>query len=127
MDYPKLKGAHILVVDDEQLLRETIQMHLELEGAVVTQAQNGHEAIELMGKHEFNVVLSDIRMPECSGIDLLKKVRESQKKTPPIVLMSAFTDVSDSKAKELGARGMFLKPTNIKYLKELLVETITNS
>ncbi len=127
MDFFKLKGAHILVVDDEALLRETIQTHLELEGARVTQASNGLEAYDLIKSEEFNVILSDIRMPECSGIELLNKIRESKIKTPPIVLMSAFTDISEDKAKELGARGMFLKPDNINYLKELLVETITNS
>lgn len=127
MSFEKLKGAHILIVDDEDMLRDVIRTHLELEGAVVSEAVNGKEAFDLIHVKKFNVVLSDIRMPGCSGIDLLKMVRDSKIKTPPIVLMSAFTDISESKAKELGARAMFLKPTNMSYLKELLVETLDNS
>ncbi|MFT6632941.1 MAG: CheY-like chemotaxis protein [Bacteriovoracaceae bacterium] len=126
MSFEKLKGTRILIVDDEQLLRETIEMHLELEGVIVSHASDGKEAFDLITKNKYNVVLSDIRMPGCSGIKLLEMVRASSLKTPPIVLMSAFTDISEDKAKELGARGMFLKPTDMSYLKELLVESLEN-
>jgi YesN/AraC family two-component response regulator len=124
MSFEKLKGTRVLVVDDEQVLRETIEMYLELEGAIVSHASDGLEAFELIQTKKYDIVLSDIRMPECSGVQLLEKIRASKLKTPPIVLMSAFTDISNTRAKELGARGMFLKPTDMKYLKELLVESL---
>ncbi len=126
MNYSELKGVHILVVDDEPILLDTLKEHLELEGATVSTASNGNEAFELLKNHGFNVILSDVRMPECSGVELLAKIRDFKESAPPVVLMSAFSDISDKRAKELGARGMFLKPENIKYLKELLVETINN-
>ncbi len=126
MNFSELKGVRILVVDDEPLLLDTLKEHLELEGATVSTAFNGNEAFELLRRHEFNLILSDVRMPECSGVELLAKIREFKDIAPPVVLMSAFSDISDKKAKELGARGMFLKPENLKYLKELLIETLNN-
>ncbi len=124
MPYSKLKSAKVLIVDDEKDLRETLRTHLELEEAVVTEATNGLEAYSLILKNKYDIILSDIRMPGCSGVELLEKIRNSKIKTAPIVLMSAFTDISDERAKEIGARGMFLKPENIITLKELLVDTL---
>ena len=124
MPFSRLKGSKVLIVDDEQDLRETLRTHLELEDAVVTEASNGLEAYALILKNSYDVILSDIRMPGCSGVELLEKIRNSKIKTAPVVLMSAFTDITEDKAKELGARGMFLKPENIIMLKELIIDTL---
>ena len=120
-----LNGVRVLIVDDERLIRETLSELLQLDGAVVTEASDGNTAFDLIQAYDFHVVLSDIRMPECSGVDLLKRVRtEKSLKMPPILLMSAFTDISTSRAQELGARGMFLKDTDSKYLKEMLLQAV---
>ena len=122
--YPKLNKAKILVVDDEDLIRDTISTHLELEGAVVTQAADGLEAYKLVLNNNYDLILTDIRMPKCSGVELLEKIRGAKIKTAPVVFMSAFTDISQTRAKELGAKGMFAKPENINFLKEMLVDAL---
>ena len=120
-----LNGVRVLIVDDEKIIRDTLGELLELDGAVVSQASDGNEAFEMIKAYNYNVVLSDIRMPECSGVDLLKRVRAEKKELmPPILLMSAFTDISTDKAKEMGAKGMFIKAEDSKYLKEMLVNSI---
>ncbi|MAX66147.1 MAG: response regulator [Bacteriovoracaceae bacterium] len=124
MSFKALNKTYILLVDDEALLRDTMRTHLEIEGVIVEEASNGQQAFDLIQEKDFDIILSDIRMPECSGVELLKLIRNSSEKTPPVVLMSAFTDISAQKAKDLGAIGMFLKPDNINYLKELLVEAL---
>ena len=112
------------IVDDEPLIRDTLGEYLAAEGAVVAQASNGNEAYALILENTYHVILSDVRMPECSGVELLKKIRESNVQMPPVVMMSAFTDISENKARELGAKGMFLKPDSYEYLKELLIDAI---
>ena len=121
----ELTGRRILIVDDELLIRQTLTDFLQLHGAVISTADDGNKAFELIKAYDYDIVLSDIRMPECSGVDLLKRIREERtKKTPPVLLMSAFTDISLAKAKELGAKGMFLKAEDSHYLKDLLVQAI---
>ncbi|MBT4791351.1 MAG: response regulator [Halobacteriovoraceae bacterium] len=124
MSEEQLKDIKILIVDDEKILRETLESYLLLEGAKITQAENGNKAYELLVKNKYDIVLSDIRMPGCSGIKLLAMLRTSSLKMPPFVLMSAFTDITSDKAKSLGARGLFLKPNDLKKLTELLVESL---
>ena len=62
-----LNGVRVLIVDDERLIRETLSELLQLDGAVVTEASDGNTAFDLIQAYDFHVVLSDIRMPECSG------------------------------------------------------------
>lgn len=121
---PCLSNAKILIVDDDEIIRDTLETLLVIEGAVVSHAQDGHQAFDLINTNKYDVILSDIRMPGCSGLELLDRIRESKQKSPPIVLMSGFTDISETRAKDLGAKGMFFKTENFKDLKELLIESL---
>jgi DNA-binding NtrC family response regulator len=79
----------ILLVEDEESLRITLAANLELEGYEVTEARNGKEAIELLGAQRFDLVLSDIRMPQVTGIDLLLHAKQHYPGLP-VVLMTAY-------------------------------------
>ena len=63
--------ARILVVEDEQNQRELYTMELEDEGYEVEQAANGREAVDLVKKNKYDMVILDIRMPEMDGIEAL--------------------------------------------------------
>lgn len=122
-DESVLKGIRVLIVDDELLIRQTLTEFLQLFGVVVSTADDGNRAFDMIMAYDYNIILSDVRMPECSGVDLLKRIRvEKKEKMPPVLLMSAFTDVSTERAKELGAKGMFLKAEDSNYLKEMLIQ-----
>ena len=68
--------AHILVVDDESAIRYSITKTLQRVGYQVDSAASGEEAIQKMQQQPFDVILTDIRMPGISGVDLLAKVKE---------------------------------------------------
>jgi CheY-like chemotaxis protein len=119
-----LENVRILVVDDDDLLRDTIKDVLELDRAIVSEAADGAVAFDMIKSNIYDVVLTDIRMPECSGIELLAMVQEYTEKTPQIILMTAFTDISPKEARDLGARALFLKPGKATEIKDLILEII---
>ena len=80
---------HILLVDDEEGLRLTLAANLELEGLQVTEAENGRHALELAREQKFDLVLSDMRMPEMNGLELIRHLKTIQPETP-VVLMTGF-------------------------------------
>lgn len=123
MSLKSLKGIRILIVDDDQNIRETLSILLSLDGAIISEASDGNIAYDMIQNYDYNIIISDIRMPVCSGVELLNKVKKAKNKIPPILLMSAFTDISTAKAKELGAKGMFLKDSDSKYLKEMILQS----
>jgi len=69
-------GASILVADDEAGIRDVLKWELENSGHEVTVVANGHEAVEALRRAEFDVVISDVRMPGLSGLEVLKSTKE---------------------------------------------------
>ena len=83
-------GHRVLVVDDEPGLRMTLAANLELDGFDVVEAENGAEALARAREQDFDVVLTDIRMPGMSGVELFRQLRELRPGLP-VLLMTAFT------------------------------------
>jgi DNA-binding NtrC family response regulator len=82
----------ILVVDDESAILDTLRILLKGEGFDVTVAQGGKAALDLLAERRFHVVLTDIRMPGTSGIDILRAAREHDGDTP-VILMTAHSEL----------------------------------
>lgn len=102
--------ARILVVDDEPRIREILAEFLEMEGFRVETASNGAEALVVLSRGAFDVVISDLKMPEMGGLELLAAIREH---TPDIVsiLMTGFGTVETAiESMKRGAFDYILKP-----------------
>lgn len=100
----------ILVVDDEESIREFLEIMLKKEGYEVTCAEDGLKAKEVLTKKSFDMVISDLQMPNMTGIELLKHVKESY---PDLVFMmiTAFgTTESAVEAMKMGAYDYLTKP-----------------
>jgi len=100
----------ILVVDDDQLVNEFVDETLTRAGYDVTSASSGADALELLEVDDFELILSDVRMPEVGGIDLLKRVRKVSPSTI-VIMITAFGTVKNAvEAMKLGAFDYVLKP-----------------
>ncbi|MFH1117842.1 MAG: HD domain-containing phosphohydrolase, partial [Pseudomonadota bacterium] len=102
--------ARILVVDDEEAIRNLLAIQLSTDGYVCSTASGGEEAQRLLESNEFHLVLSDINMPGMSGIELLSVITRRYPNTA--VLMATAVDDRDTatRALELGAYGYLIKP-----------------
>ena len=73
-----LEGMHILVVDDEKIIREGAERILKKEGWKTTIAESGERGLELIKGNEFQILMLDLMMPGISGMEVLKNVQEIQ-------------------------------------------------
>lgn len=104
------KGYTVLVVDDEELLRELIVQILDLEGHRCLVAANGRAALDLMDDHPFDAVITDICMPELDGIALTREVL-CRYGDLPIMVITGYPDrYSAASAIQAGAREFIVKP-----------------
>ncbi len=122
-----IRGMHILLAEDNELNMEIAEFMLQNEGAVVTKAWNGQEAVELFEKSrsgEFDVILMDIMMPVMNGYEATKMIRSLDRedaKEVPIIAMTANAFTEDRiRAKEAGMDEHVAKPVD----GELLVKVI---
>jgi two-component system response regulator PilR (NtrC family) len=113
--------ARILVVDDEQSMREFLEIFFRREGFEVTTAADVDSALLAAGSDEFDVVISDVQMPERSGLDVLRGVKESSPETVVIMITAFATTETAITAMKEGAYDYITKPFKVDELR-LVVE-----
>ena len=114
----------ILIVDDELLILRIISDILDKEGYEVSTAINYQNAIQQLDEEKFDVVLTDIRMPEKSGIDLLTHIRDINSDIP-VILMTGFASLESAvEAVKQGAFDYLTKPLDFNKLKRVVNQSV---
>jgi len=105
-------GKRVLIVDDEEIIRKFLRINLLKWGYEVKEAVDGLQALEQLGKDNYDLLICDILMPNKNGWELLKEVRSNPKtKDVPVIFLTAKNESSDMfKGYELGANYYITKP-----------------
>jgi two-component system response regulator PilR (NtrC family) len=112
--------AKILVIDDELSMREFLKILLEKEGYSAITASDADAAIELLEGNDFDLIISDIKMPGISGLDFLEKIREKGSSVP-VILITAYASPEDAvSAMKGGAYDYITKPFNVDEIKQII-------
>jgi CheY-like chemotaxis protein/anti-sigma regulatory factor (Ser/Thr protein kinase) len=123
---------HILVADDEETIRKTLQTVLQQKGYQITTAENGLAALKVLGKSVVDLVVMDLKMPGMDGFELLSKIRGLSEQIP-VVVITGYADVestaralksgaSDFLAKPFGAQDIFHSVSRLLELRETDME-----
>ena len=114
----------ILVVDDDRSMREFLEILLSKENYQVSLAVNGEEACKILDKQNFDLVITDIRMKDINGIDVLKKAKQISPETM-VVMISAFATAETAvEAMKEGAYDYIPKPFKVGEFKKIIRDTI---
>lgn len=117
----------VLIVDDERSMRDFLKILLEKEGYSVTTADSGETALDILTDQTFDVIVSDIRMPGMSGIELLEITKQSFPDLP-VILITAFASPDDAVlAMKNGAFDYISKPFNVDEIKSVIKSSTTTS
>ncbi|BBM82729.1 protein kinase domain-containing protein [Candidatus Uabimicrobium amorphum] len=110
----KTEGANILVVDDNEMNRDMLSRRLKRKKFSVLTAASGLEALDLVSKHEFNLILLDINMPGMNGIEALQEIRKkySMSELPVIMVSARYQSEDIAWALENGANDYITKPVD---------------
>lgn len=106
----------ILVVDDESNIRSLIRKYGEFEGYEIAEAADGMEAVEMCNKHDFDIIIMDVMMPELDGFSACSKIRELGKDTPVLMLSARGEEYDKIHGFELGVDDYVVKPFSPKEL-----------
>ena len=116
---------HILVVDDELSMRELLEVLLGKEGYKVTCAKNGRDAISMIKKTVFDLLLCDIRLGDITGIDVLKALREQNQDTVVIMISAYASTEAAVEAMNEGAYDFVPKPFDNEELKQTIKNALS--
>ncbi len=118
---------HILIVDDEKVIRQALKDILEDESYEVSQAPDGEEAWDMLQKNIYDVILCDIQMPKLDGLELLDKAVENDIDTPFIMVSAHGTIESAVNATKKGAYDFIQKPPDLNRLLLTVRNALNNS
>ncbi|PIQ97925.1 MAG: sigma-54-dependent Fis family transcriptional regulator [Nitrospinae bacterium CG11_big_fil_rev_8_21_14_0_20_56_8] len=113
----------ILIVDDEADMRMALETTLKREGFQITSAENGREALDRLDLEPFDLVVSDVKMPQMSGLELLKEVKKKSPRTQ-VIMMTAYEIIDNAvDAMKAGAFDFLIKP----FQADILVSAVNRS
>jgi two-component system, NtrC family, response regulator PilR len=116
--------SNLLIVDDEQSYRQLLSLVFETEGYRIRTANNGLEALRMLQEEPAEVIVSDVKMPDMDGIEMLRAVREIRSDIG-VVMMTAFASVETAReAFKLGADDFIQKPFDVEELKLIVKKTL---
>ena len=105
-----LSGMRILVVEDAADIREVFTVLLRAEGAQVVPASNGREATEAVAHQHFDVILSDLGLPDVPGDVLIRQLLASSRSRTRVVVVTGYGEPYLTRARQAGAEVVFTKP-----------------
>lgn len=114
----------ILIVDDEPIVRESLRDWLQDAGYKVVTAETGEEALDLISRQDFCVLILDIRLPGRTGIAVLKEVKEKKPDTKAIIITAYPTSDLTAEALKLGAMDCLVKPIVPDDLERLVRDAV---
>lgn len=110
------KENKILLVEDEKHLAKGLSYNLEKEGYKVTVAEDGLAALDCLGKKEYDMMILDLMLPKLGGLEVIKKVRETNIRFPVLMLTAKTTDEDRTFGLEAGADDYITKPFHLPEL-----------
>ena len=122
--FKKLENIRLLLVEDDEMIRDALQMVFVKKGSHVVAFETAEEGLEAMESNEFDVVISDFRLPGVDGLAFLKMVQEKRPNTVR-ALVTAYRDYGLSKkAYESGVHLFYEKPFSLKVLSNALADLL---
>jgi CheY-like chemotaxis protein len=117
-----LPRRRILVVDDEPLVCDAVKMMLDFDGHVVVTAESGKEALALLEKNQFDLIITDFEMPGMKGDELAAAIK-TRTPTQPVVMITAYAEMLRASRKPLtGVDHVISKPFLLENLREVIAK-----
>ena len=120
---------NILLIDDEELVTKSVEKILAKQGYKVFSCNNGKDAIEIAKKQPLDLIISDIRMPDMTGIEAIKKIRtlfqsKAQKPVPEILITGYAEDQANQEAEDLKVAEYIYKPFDLRDFLECVKKNL---
>jgi DNA-binding response OmpR family regulator len=113
-------NKRILVIEDDEEMRALLRDMIEDEGYKTDSVNNGSEAFRKLAKESFDLIITDVRMPGLTGLDILPGIKKLQPDAPIIVITAFGSEEVQRKALERGANAYLEKPIHFRELRTLI-------
>ena len=117
-----MKQYNLLIVDDERRFADMLAKRLSLRGCHCDVCYNGQQALNLVRQKNFSLILLDLHLPDIYGSEVLSRIKETDTRTPVIILTGHGTEKDRRECMQLGAYAFMHKPLGIEELMGILAQ-----
>jgi DNA-binding NtrC family response regulator len=125
LEYPSPNGS-VLIIEDDEEMRSLLKDFFVEEGFETDSVSNGYDAFGMLVKKPFDLVITDIRMPGLTGLDILPRIKKLQPGVPIIVITAFGSEGVHRRAYERGATVYLEKPIHFEKLRELIHQMVVS-
>ncbi len=118
--FGKLKGMKILLIDDDEWIRDSLALYFEGEGCHLQALETAEEGIEALKKQEYGIIITDYRLPGMDGLEFLKRIQDSHPNAMKILITAYRDEDIVSKANRMGIHDFIDKPFTTKTIENSL-------
>ena len=122
-----LSNTHILIVDDDYTILSVLRKVLERSGHCVLEANNGSLALNILKEHPVSLVISDVFMPEFTGIDLLTEIKRLDLRIPVIIITGKASVDAAVQCMKIGAFDFLAKPLSLEKIKDAVKNALDHA
>ncbi len=116
----------IILVDDDELVRVTLSEFLSILGLIGIQARNGSEGIEKALSNEFHILITDYKMPDMTGIEMIREIHKFKRDFKIVILTGFANEITDDVMEELGISMVLQKPVDLVILDKLITQLLAD-
>ena len=125
--FTRLKSMEILLIDDDEWIRDSLRLFFESEGCRLTALETAEEGMESLKSHNYEIILTDYRLPGMDGLEFLKKIQDTQPYAMKVLITAFRSEQVISEAARIGIHDFIDKPFTTKTIEESLSRLIENS
>ena len=122
--FNKLKKMEILLVDDDEWIRDSLSLFFESEGCHLTALETAEEGVEALKKHDYDILVTDYRLPGMDGLELLRHIQDTQPHIMTVLITAYKSEDVVSEAVKLGIQDFIEKPFTTKTIEESLTRLL---
>jgi len=122
--FNKLKDMEILLIDDDEWIRDSLCMFFESEGCRLTALETAEEGMKALKKHAYDILVTDYRLPGMDGLEFLRRIQDMQPQVMKVLITAYKSEDIVSEAMRLGVQDFIEKPFTTKTIEESLTRLV---
>jgi len=116
----------ILLVDDDELVRVTLKEFLTILGLEVVEAGNGSEGIKKAQQVEFQILITDYKMPDMTGIEMIREILKFKRDFKIVILSGYVGEITNEKLEGIGVTAILQKPADLGVLERIITQILAD-